>query len=40
MTIEEIQSLLHSTETSRIERTESTTNMDNQCQYYRNPIIA
>ena len=28
MTIEEIQSLLHSTETSRIERTESTTNMD------------
>lgn len=40
MTIEEIQRLLHSTETSRIERTESTTNMDNQCQYYRNPIIA
>ena len=28
MTIKEIQSLLHSTETSRIERTESTTNMD------------
>lgn len=28
MTIDEIQSLLHSTETSRIERTESTTNMD------------
>lgn len=28
MAIEEIQSLLHSTETSRIERTESTTNMD------------
>lgn len=28
MTIEELQSLLHSTETSRIERTESTTNMD------------
>ena len=28
MTIEEILSLLHSTETSRIERTESTTKMD------------